>query len=293
MENQTAPASPSRWGYVGRFILAVVLVVVLQYLSGAIAFVITRPAGIHPLRFNALARPFALILMIVAFGVMARLLDKQPGSMFEVQGLGTRGNWLRNAWTGALIGVVLIALGVLAIVGFGSYAPVFSPNYLHLAVIVWIGVTAAALEEVASRGYPFQTLGKAIGVWPAALVLSLLFGAAHLLNPNHSWLGFANTVLVGMLLAFMVVRTGSLWMAIGFHFAWNFTLGTLFGLPVSGVDIFLALVRGKAEGPQLITGGAYGIEASLTGTIVILLGFAGVHLLARKNPETAETSPAL
>lgn len=287
------PPSPSRLGYLGRFLLCVVLTIPIQFLGGMIAYFFTRPTAIHQLRFNALARPLALILMIIAFGLVARLLDKIPGSLLEVQGLGTKGNWLRNAVVGAGLGALLVALGVGCIVAFGVYAPVFAPNYLHFAVIIWICITAAALEEVATRGYPFQVLSLAIGVWPAAALLSLLFGALHLLNPHHSFLGFANTVLVGMLLAFMVIRTGTLWMAIGFHFAWNFTLGTLFGLPVSGVDIFLALVKARAEGHPLLTGGDYGLEASLTGTIVILLGFAVVHLAAPKNVPSRETPLAV
>lgn len=285
----TPQPSPSRLGYFGRFLLCVVLSVPIQFLGGMIAYLFTRPTAVHQLRFNALARPFALILMIITFGVMARLMDKIPGSMFEVQGLGTKGKWLQNALVGAGVGALSVALGVGGIIVLGVYTPVFAPNYLHLAVIIWICITAAALEEVATRGYPFQVLSQAIGVWPAAASLSLLFGALHLLNPHHSFLGFANTVLVGMLLAFMVVRTGTLWMAIGFHFAWNFTLGTLFGLPVSGVDIFLALVKAQAEGHPLLTGGGYGLEASLTGTIVILLGFVVVHLAAPKNVASRET----
>lgn len=288
----SVPASPSRWGYLARFVLCVVLTIPIQFLGGAIAYLLVRPPGIHPLRFNAIARPLALVFMILAFGLMARFMDKLP-NIFEAQGLGTRGAWLRESFFGAGIGALLVALAVAAVVGLGSYTPVFAPNYAHLAIVVWICMTAAALEEVAARGYPFRVLTHAIGVWPAALVFSLLFGAAHLLNPHHSWIGFANTVLVGLLLAFMVMRTGSLWMAIGFHFAWNFTLGTLFGLPVSGVDIFLALVKGRAEGHPLLTGGEYGLEASLTGTIVILLGFALVHLAAPKNLAHRETPMAV
>jgi uncharacterized protein len=296
MEINSVPVTTGRWRYVGVFVICLVATVLLQFLGGALAYPFVKPS-IHPLQFNALARPLALAFMIVAFGIMARLMDKQPGSMFEVQGLGLRGNglqgnWPRNLLTGLFIGALVIVFAVLAIMGFGSYTPVFAPDYKHLAIIVWIGLTAGALEEVACRGYPFATLSKAIGGWPAALFLSVLFGSAHLFNPHHSWLGFTNTVLVGLVLAYMVMRTGSLWMAIGFHFAWNFTLGTLFGLPVSGVDLFVAIVRAKAEGHPLLTGGDYGIEASLTGTAAILLGMLGVHLLTTKNSVPTETSPA-
>src|SRR5207245_1439230 len=104
------------------------------------------------------------------------------------------------------------------------------------------------------------------------LVLSVLFGAAHIRNPHSTLLGAANTSLVGVFFSIAYLRTRALWMPFGIHFAWNFSLGTLYGLPVSGITSFAAIVHGTALGPSWLTGGDYGIEASATGTAVILLG---------------------
>src|SRR5207248_365510 len=108
----------------------------------------------------------------------------------------------------------------------------------------------------------------------AIVVLSILFGAAHLRNPHATLLGAANTALIGIFFSVAYLRTRALWMPFGMHFGWNMTLGMLFGLPVSGITSFGVVVQGVARGPYLLTGGDYGLEASATGTAVILLGIS-------------------
>ena len=91
-----------------------------------------------------------------------------------------------------------------------------------------------------------------------------------------------NTCAIGALLCTAYLRTGALWMSWGIHFSWNTALGLVFGLPVSGLTDFAVILKTRATGPRWVTGGAYGIEGSVVGTIVILLGFIPVILLTRK-----------
>lgn len=135
-------------------------------------------------------------------------------------------------------------------------------------------LAGALLEEVMFRGYPFQRLLQAVGpVW-AVVVLSAMFAAVHLGNPNAggilSW-AFLNTLAIGVLLAVAYLRTRTLWLPLGIHFSWNFTLGFLFGLPVSGMSDFAVVVHGTASGQSWLTGGAYGLENSLTVAILVLV----------------------
>jgi hypothetical protein len=163
-------------------------------------------------------------------------------------------------------------------------------------LVVWVLATAAMLEEVTFRGYPFQRLAdglnsidRSIGMpfgSSAIVVLSILFGAVHMRNPHATLLGAANTALIGVFFAIAYLRTRSLWMSFGAHFGWNFSLGVLFGLPVSGMTRFSVVVQGVARGPYLLTGGDYGLEASATGTAVILLGiFFLVMLVPWRAPD--------
>jgi hypothetical protein len=120
-------------------------------------------------------------------------------------------------------------------------------------------------------------------------VLSFLFGLAHLRNPHSSKLAMVNTVLVGVLLAIAYLRSQTLWFPWGIHWGWNATLGLVFGLPVSGLD-FSTVVQGTAQGPEKLTGGAYGLEASALGTVVILLGLWPVWRFAPR-PEATDALP--
>ena len=132
----------------------------------------------------------------------------------------------------------------------------------------------ALFEELAFRGYPFQKLTEAVGALWAVVLLSMLFGALHLGNPGsqgiRSW-GFCNTMMIGLVLALVRIRTGSLWFSFGMHWGWNLFQGLVLGLPVSGLHQFASLVTASTSGPVQLTGGRYGPEASATCAIVLVL----------------------
>ena len=145
------------------------------------------------------------------------------------------------------------------------------------------------------RGYPFQRLVEGIGAPGAIVVFSILFGAVHLSNPGASVWGLVNTILIGILLAIAYLRTRALWLPWGIHFGWNLALGLLLGLPVSGLRIFNVLTRTTVTGPHWATGGNYGVEASVTGGIAVLMGIAVVWKLPLQRlgpPVTASEGPA-
>ena len=144
----------------------------------------------------------------------------------------------------------------------------------------------ALLEELTFRGYPFQKLTEACGAFWAVVVLSALFGAVHLGNPDAGgWLswGFFNTLAVGVLFALARIRSGSLWFSFGLHFGWNLFQGAVFGLPVSGLSEFSTLVTASAHGSLALTGGAYGPEASATCSIVLVIALPLIWQLTRSR----------
>jgi hypothetical protein len=156
---------------------------------------------------------------------------------------------------------------------------------------LFILATAAMGEELMFRGYPFQRLLEATGPVIAVVIMSFLFAIAHGGNPHASRLAMVNTFAIGTLLCIAYLRTRALWMPWGIHFAWNAVLGLVFGLPVSGLTDFAVVVKARASGPRWITGGAYGIEGSVVGTIVIVLGFIPVVLLTRGRTSAGQQLP--
>jgi hypothetical protein len=111
----------------------------------------------------------------------------------------------------------------------------------------------------------------------------------HWGNPSRTVFSTANTVLIGAVLAIAYLRTRALWVPIGIHLGWNFALGVLYGLPVSGINSFSIFVHGHPGGPLWLTGGDYGIEASGVGTVVILLSVIPVLLICRRPAGGLET----
>jgi len=196
--------------------------------------------------------------------VQGRLSARDVG--FGLAGLG------RSLWVGAGLGLSLLTAVVLALIGLGRLQ--LSPFDLHgLEAPLWFAGFAvlfgvvALNEELLMRGPLLTLLSRAIRFWPAATVTSAIFMLMHLGNPGESPIGLANVFLVGLALAWTRRRTGSLWLAIGFHAAWDFAQSYLFGVPNSGAAFDGAMTRAVILGPDWLSGGATGPEGGLLCTL--------------------------
>jgi membrane protease YdiL (CAAX protease family) len=273
-----------------RFVLASILSVLANIIVPMLCFLLL---GSHPLLADCIYRWLTSAVLLGGFVVFTRLLDQWEGNVWEYLALPWRRSAVGQLLAGVAISAVLITIAVAAIGLFGSLTLSFDFSgraVRHAVLVILLLIGGALLEELMFRGYPFQRLVEAIRpVW-AILVLSVFFGAVHLQNPHAgglvSW-GFFNTILVGVLFAYAYLRTGMLWLPIGMHFGWNFFLGTVYGLPVSGLRDFSVIVRSTAAGSKLLTGGSYGIESSLTGTVVLLVGFLLVAWAPTPDLESA------
>lgn len=269
-----------------RFAASVAIWYGAEFLAAAVA----GPLYLHHWRgFELVFRCVFLVLLLAGFSLLIVVADHYEGNPLAYMGLDTRKPWLRDSLAGAAIGAVIVALAVAVIAVAGSISFTLTFNFRALARVgleLVILLAGAMAEEVSFRGYPFQRMVEAAGPVPAVVLLSLLFGAVHWTNPSSSPFSVINTALVGILLCIAYLRTRALWLPWGIHFGWNFALGVLFGLPVSGLNDFAVIVHGKARGPHLLTGGAYGIEASATGTAVMLVGLGLLVAFTRaRHPE--------
>ena len=161
-------------------------------------------------------------------------------------------------------------------------------------------VVAGLAEEAMFRGYPLQTLSRARLALLGVFLTSVPFAAVHLWNPNAGPRAFANTALAGIWLAVAYLRTRSLWFPLGIHWAWNWALGSLFGLPVSGLKIVSnPVLQGKDLGPAWLTGGNYGIEGGVACTVALLLSISFiwrtrfVSATEEMKKLTSEENPAI
>jgi uncharacterized protein len=271
-----------------RFLIAAIFIEATDWVALNLASnVLTK----HPILQDALYRTSGAVVLLVGFHFMLRALD-EIDDKDVIPALGfPKGRAPRDFLMGAAVSMALICIAVAAIAVGGGYSLQFHSTTLawrKFAEVLLLLTVGATYEELSFRGYAFQRLTDAVGPTASIALFSVWFGAVHLWNPHSggilSW-AFFNTIAVGALFAVAYLRTRALWMPIGMHFGWNFALGTVFGLPVSGLDLFSVLVHGKALGPKWLTGGNYGIEASATGAAVILLGLVPVYFVTSKGQE--------
>jgi len=174
-------------------------------------------------------------------------------------------------------GIIAACVGVLALLGSYSFTG-FNPDYSPWIDILFLGVVAGITEEVQMRGVLFRLMEEGLGTWGAVAVSATVFGWTHLSNPDANlWGAIAIALEAGVLLAAVYALTRSLWWCIGVHFAWNVVEGPVFGSIVSATGFQDSWLIGSWTGPQILTGGRFGMEASIVP--VILSGGLGVALL--------------
>ena len=232
-------------------------------------------AGDHILRFEVIFRSCLAGILLVGFSWLLAVGNHVEEHRFAAQGLPLAPGWLGQFAAGCGLGFVLVVVAIVAVALFGRlsfHSALNSHGLLRVPAVLFVLLAGSLAEELMFRGYPFQRLVEAIGAGGAILVFSVLFALVHLMNPGANPWGLLNTVVIGVALSVAYLRTRALWLSWGLHFAWNTTLGLVFGLPVSGLRLFNVAVRGTATGPTWLTGGTYGLEASLPGASVVVVG---------------------
>ncbi|MFC7979160.1 CPBP family intramembrane glutamic endopeptidase [Streptomyces cinereoruber] len=188
----------------------------------------------------------------------------------------------REVLLGGGIGLGFILVSALLITAFGGYSFAWAGDgfmsVVWAAVVVQIG--AAVTEELLFRGLALQALEQVWGSWAAVVVTSLFFGLAHLGAPGaNAWSGLAIALEAGVLLGAAFLWRRSIWFVVGLHFAWN-TTEQLLGIPVSG-HAPEGLFAVDVHGSPLLTGGGFGLEASI---MPVLMGVAiAVPMLVRAH----------
>ncbi|HZG52882.1 MAG TPA: type II CAAX endopeptidase family protein [Pyrinomonadaceae bacterium] len=258
------------------------------YYTALAAFFIAVSAFFLLFNSNADARlagtPGYLVQAFVLFSA-ALVVGWGCGRLFEDLPLRALGwarhrGWLRDLLLGSLLGLLSLMLAALIATAFRGFRFSLAPSLASVAFVktffgsAVIFVIAAAAEEMLFRGYPLQTMMRALPFLAAVVPSSVLFAYVHLDNPNVSWgFTFVNTTLAGFWLAVAYWRTRSLWFPLGLHWAWNWAMGALLGLPVSGITSLTRapLLRAADHGPAWLTGGAYGIEGGAACTVALLI----------------------
>jgi uncharacterized protein len=216
----------------------------------------------------------AALCAIAAALIMARLEQRRFGDY----GMPLGQAFGKNFSLGAVWGIAAITALMLVIRAFGGYSfgmVDVSPSGVVRYALEWGAVfcLVGIFEEFFFRGYLQFTLSSGMGFWPAALLLSLAFGAVHLRNPGEGPVGALSVLVIGMFLCFTLCRTGTLWFAIGFHAAYDFGETYLYSVPDSGIVMPGHLLASSFHGPAWLTGGTVGPEGSVFDFVIMAIAF--------------------
>ena len=236
-----------------------------------------------------------LVATLVALGVMARIERRR----LTDYGIPLRELFGGPFWRGAAVGVAAIgAIALLvALAGGLSIAGLTSTGGLLAGGALWLlgALAIAVFEELFFRGYFLSALSDGIGFWPAAVLQALYFGFVlhYLEKDNETLLDGLNVSLIALALCISVARSGDIRWAAGVHWTFNFTSFFVLGSPNTafGGPVEPHLLASTFRGPQWLTGGATGLEASVVATVVFALLIV-VALRLRPAPDSKPVTPS-
>lgn len=259
--------APGKWRWLRAMGWLVALTVALVVSYNAVARATLLLLGAEGPGERLAAAIAGSLAILVIYRLAARFGERRP-----VPELG-----LRKAATDLPLGLAVGAAIVAAIIGllwqFGWV--IIEPRPVDgVALALRDSIRSGVLEELVLRLVIFRLLWRAFGIWPGIALAALLFGAAHLGNPDSSLFAAACLIAGEGIGIGLYLLSGRIWASIGMHAAWNFTQGWIFGAAVSGTDGIAGGPLGlrPAEGaPVLLSGGGFGPEASLAALVVSLV----------------------
>ena len=215
----------------------------------------------------------AVPLTLLGYWLLVRFVGGRP-----VIELGGRGAALRELLVGLAMGALLMCAVIAVLTLLGSYHVVDVGWNMGVLAGLQAGILAGFTEEILVRGVMLRLIEGWLGTWWALAITAVFFGVAHLGNPQATVFGAVAIILeAGILLGACYLLTRRLWLAIGVHAAWNFVQGGIFGSDISGTGSGRGLIEARFTGPDLLTGGAMGVEGSIVA--VLLCTTAGLAML--------------
>ena len=262
-----------------------------------ISILFIRPSSLISISWVA-SLSISLGCLLAAF-LVVKGMDKRPISSI---GLEVSKVWWIEFGLGVFI--AFLAQTIIFSIEYGSsWLEITGYGWQRAGIEMWgwsaftyfmTMVSVGFYEELLFRGYPIKNLAEGFtfgkitsqqASWIAVILTSVLFGLAHAGNPNASAISTFNIILAGFMLAVPFLLTGRLAMSIGIHFSWNWVMGGIYGLPVSGLDGRRSVLQTNETGPDIWTGGKFGPEAGLLGILGMIFILICILLYARKqNP---------
>lgn len=216
-------------------------------------------------------------LMCLIYGRLSAVIEKRSVYELRTESLfsDTAKGWIVG---GGAMAISVLVLWVVGVYQIHSVSPQWEDIFhgLFFYLIVAVG------EELIFRAILLRMIEERWGTTIALILSCFIFGFAHYTNDGGTvWSSIAIAITAIEAGSFIYSRT--LWMPIGAHWAWNFVQGNMLGISVSGNKIDSSLIQPSLTGPEWLTGGEFGVEASVITVIIATAVAAWFIWLAYKN----------
>ena len=274
---QTNTSSPNRARRTARAVIQFPLTRIILALAfiGVVTWLAQAAVGMLGIN-NATSASIVLDVILASlagYALFVRLIERRPVSELSLRRIG-------ELFGGTLFGLILFSLVVAVLWLLGAYQVIGQNPWQVMLAALWIGLVPGFTEEILFRGVLYRILEESLGTWIALIITSAFFGFAHYGNPGATpFSSIAIALEAGTMLGMAYTATRRLWLPIGIHFAWNFAQGGIYGIKVSGLDVDGWLVS-RLTGPELISGGNFGAEASIVALALCLIAFALLTMIA-------------
>lgn len=207
-------------------------------------------------------------VILIAYLFVRKFLKRSPKSL----GLVDKDK-IKNYGKGLILGIGILAIVVvlLRFMGIANIAINFTNmNLLMFLLFALAWMIQGFEEEFIFRSILMNHFAKNGNIIRAILLNAVIFSLLHSVNNGFGILAFVNILLVGIIFSLVFYLTDSIYLSAAFHSFWNMAQANIFGISVSGIaqsqnSVFLTSLKG----PALISGGNFGIEASLITTLVL------------------------
>lgn len=270
---------PDRPGLLRRIVAHPGMLLALGIVWFGFAYGLSQAAAGHLLPVKGTPLQVLVALAFAVFGIASykgykRWIERAPDTELSLPGAP------RELGAGLGLGFAIFSAATASVALLGGFEVLGLRGTGQLWAMLTMAILSGVYEEILFRGVLFRHLETLFGSWAALAATSGFFGLAHIFNPNATWFSaFAIAVEAGILLGAAYMLTRRLWLAIGIHAGWNFTQGWVFSIPVSGGHAPLGLLITRRVGPDWLTGGEFGLEASAVALVVATI--AGVLFLRK------------
>ena len=217
------------------------------------------------------------ILLIISCIIIWKLFEEKK---INKMGITSIKKGYKELVIGLVLGAITMSIVAIIIIAIGNVKlinPISKPQISISLLYGLIGFIFVGFgEEILSRGYIMSVLKQTRNKWFILIGPALIFAALHLGNNGIDVLSFINLFLVGVLFAYMFMKSKNIWMPIGYHITWNYFQGYIWGFGVSGISVN-GLYKVENVTNNIINGGAFGPEGGIIVTIVTCLTFGIVY----------------